>query len=68
MWMIILVPLLLGAQFSFTAFAPAEPGKAWSLWPFASDARLWLGFVGGLTAQSLFIKSISPNEGSESSM
>lgn len=60
MRIVVLVLLLLGVQCSFTAFAPAEPGKAWFLWPFASDARPWLGFVGGLTARSLFMESISP--------
>ena len=44
---LILVLLLLGAQFSLTAFAPAE-GKAWLLWPFANNSKPILGFFGGL--------------------
>ncbi len=51
MWIVVLVLLLLGAQFSFTAFAPAQAGKAWLLWPFAADSRPWLGFMGGLPQQ-----------------
>ncbi len=48
---VVLVLLLLGAQFSATAFAPAEAGKAWLLWPFADDSKSWLGIVGGLPKQ-----------------
>ena len=51
MWIIVLILLLLGAQFSFSAFAPAGAGKAWLLWPFTSDSRSWLGVVGGLPQQ-----------------
>ncbi len=51
MWIAILLLLLFGAQFSFTAFAPADNGKAWFLWPFAADSRPWLGFIGGLPQQ-----------------
>lgn len=36
---VVLALLLLGAQFSATAFAPAEAGKAWLLWPFADDSK-----------------------------
>ncbi len=48
---IVLVLLLLGAQFSATVFAPAKAGAAWLLWPFAEDSQSWLGIVGG-TKQS----------------
>jgi hypothetical protein len=46
------VLLLLGAQCSLTAFAPAQPGKAWLLWPFAADAQPILSGIGGLPQQS----------------
>ncbi len=51
MRIIVLVLLLLGAQFSATVFAPAEAGKAWFLWPFATDSKPWLGIIGGLPKQ-----------------
>lgn len=51
MRIIVLVLLLLGAQFSATVFAPAEAGKAWLLWPIADDSKAWLGGVGGLPKQ-----------------
>lgn len=51
MRIIVLVLLLLGAQFSATVFAPAEAGKAWLLWPFAEDSKAWLGMVGRLPKQ-----------------
>lgn len=47
---VVLVLLLLGAQFSFTVFAPSE-GKAWFLWPFSNASRPIVGFVGGLPKQ-----------------
>jgi hypothetical protein len=47
---VVLVLLLLGAQFSFTAFAPAE-GKAWFLWPFSNASRPIVSFLGGLPKQ-----------------
>ena len=43
--------VMLGAQFSLTAFAPAEAGKAWLLWPFAADSRPVLSGLGGLPAE-----------------
>jgi hypothetical protein len=52
MRIIVIVLLLLGVQFVLTAFAPAGAGKAWFLWPFASDSKSWLGLVGGLPKQS----------------
>lgn len=52
MRIIVLVLLLLGAQFSATVFAPAAAGKAWLLWPFADDSKSWLSVVGGLPKQS----------------
>jgi len=52
MKIIVIALLLLGAQFSLTAFAPAEKGKAWILWPFSADSHPWLSFIGGLPAQS----------------
>lgn len=47
MRIIVLVLLLLGAQFSATVFAPAA-GKAWLLWPFGEDSKSWLSIVGGM--------------------
>lgn len=52
MRIIVLILLLLGAQFSATAFAPANVGKGWILWPFAADSKSLLGFVGGVPQQS----------------
>lgn len=52
MWIIALVLILLGAQFSLTAFSPANAGKAWLLWPFSGGSRPWLGLIGGLPQQS----------------
>jgi hypothetical protein len=52
MHIIVAMLLLLGAQFSLTAFAPAQPGKAWLLWPFAADAQPTLNGIGGLPQQS----------------
>ena len=49
---LILILLLVSAHFSLTPFAPANEGKAILYWPFAVDSRSWLGFVGGLPAQS----------------
>lgn len=51
MRIVVLVLLLLGAQFAFTAFAPTAGGKAWILWPFAADSKPRLGFLGGLPRQ-----------------
>ena len=48
MWILVLVLLLLAAQCSLTAFAPAPAGKAWLLWPFAADAQPILPGIGGL--------------------
>lgn len=48
---LVLVLLLLGAQFSLTAFAPAPDGKAWMLWPFSSASRPRLRFAGGLPTE-----------------
>jgi hypothetical protein len=47
MWILILISLLLGAQFSFTALVPLQPGDVpapwWVggrlLWPFAIETR-----------------------------
>jgi hypothetical protein len=52
MRIVVLVLLLLGAQFSATAFAPAAAGKGWLIWPFAADSKSLLGFVGGVPQQS----------------
>jgi hypothetical protein len=52
MRIIVLILLLLSAQFSGTAFAPAKAGKAWILWPFAADSKSVLGFVGGVPQQA----------------
>lgn len=52
MRIVLLVLLLLGAQFSATAFVPAGAGKGWILWPFAADSKSLLGFVGGVPQQS----------------
>ncbi len=49
---IVLILLLLGAQFSATVLAPAQAGKGWILWPFAADSKSLLGFVGGVQHQS----------------
>jgi hypothetical protein len=49
---VVLVLLLLGAHFCLTAFAPAQAGRAWVLWPFAADSKPVFAFVGGLPAQS----------------
>ncbi len=49
---IVAILLVVAAHLSLTPFAPARAGKAWLLWPFSSDSRSWLGFVGGLPAQS----------------
>lgn len=48
----VLILLLLGAQFSATAFAPAGAGKGWILWPFAADSKSLFGFAGGVPQQS----------------
>jgi len=42
----VLVLLLGAAHFSLTLFAPAAAGKAWLLWPFATDTRSWIGAIG----------------------
>jgi hypothetical protein len=52
MRIVVIVLLVFGAQFALTAFAPADPGKAWFLWPFAADSKPWLGFLGGLPQKS----------------
>lgn len=52
MHFIVLILFLLGAQCSLTAFAPAEAGKAWILWPFATNSKSILGFTGGVPQQS----------------
>jgi hypothetical protein len=52
MRIIVALLLLLGAQFSLTAFAPAAAGRAWLLWPFAADAQPILSGIGGLPQQS----------------
>lgn len=49
---VVVVLLLLGAQFVLTAFAPAAAGKAWILWPFAADSKPMLRGIGGLPQQS----------------
>ena len=49
---IVIILLLLGAQCSATVFAPAKPGKAWILWPFATDSKSVLGFTGGIPQNS----------------
>ena len=49
---IVVILLLLGAQFSATLFSPAQRGKAWILWPFAADSKSILGFSGGIPKQS----------------
>jgi hypothetical protein len=46
------VLFVVAAHFSLTPFAPATTGKAWLFWPFSADSRSWLGFAGGLPAQS----------------
>jgi hypothetical protein len=51
MRIVVLVLLLLGAHLSLTAFAPAEAGKAWLLWPFAADSKPVLSGFGGLPAE-----------------
>jgi hypothetical protein len=52
MRIVVLCLLLLSAHFSLTAFAPAQAGKAWVLWPFAADSQSALRIIGGLPAQS----------------
>jgi hypothetical protein len=42
--------LILAAHFSATPFAPAPAGMGKFYWPFATDSKPWLGFVGGLPA------------------
>jgi hypothetical protein len=51
MRILIILILLLSAHFSLTAFMPADPGKAWLLWPFAGDSKPVFAFVGGLPIQ-----------------
>ena len=51
MQIILVILCLLGAQFSLTAFAPAQSGKAWVLWPFTVDSKPLLKGVGGLPRQ-----------------
>lgn len=51
MRILVIVLLLLGAQFALTAFAPTPAGKAWLLWPFADDSKPWLPLIGGLPKQ-----------------
>ena len=48
MRIVLLILVLLGAQFTATAFVPTQPGKGWILWPFAADSKSWLGFTGGV--------------------
>lgn len=50
-WLVTIL-LLLGAQFSLTAFAPAPAGRAWLLWPFAADSQPIIAGIGGLPQQS----------------
>jgi hypothetical protein len=52
MRIIVALLLLLGAQFSLTAFAPTAAGRAWLLWPFAADVQPVLSGIGGLPQQS----------------
>ena len=52
MRIVLLILVLLGAQFTATAFVPTQPGKGWILWPFAADTKSWLGFTGGVPQQS----------------
>jgi hypothetical protein len=49
---ITIILLLLSAHFALTPFAPGPAGTAKFYWPFAADSRSWLGFAGGLPAQS----------------
>jgi hypothetical protein len=50
-WLLVVL-FVVAAHFSLIPFAPASTGKAWILWPFSADSKSWLGFVGGLPAQS----------------
>ncbi len=52
MRILVLILLLLGAQCSATAFAPAQAGKGWILWPFATDSKSLIGMVGGVPQQA----------------
>jgi hypothetical protein len=49
---IVLALLLVSAHFALTPFAPGPAGTAKIYWPFAADSKPWLGFAGGLPAQS----------------
>lgn len=49
---LILALLLVSAHFALTPFAPGPAGTSKIYWPFALDSRSWLGFIGGLPAQS----------------
>jgi hypothetical protein len=52
MQIVVLILLVLAAHFSLTPFAPAKSGKAAFYWPFASDTRPVIAFVGRLPNQS----------------
>lgn len=45
---IIVLLLIVGAHFSLTPFAPAQPGKASLIWPFALDSKPIIRGIGGL--------------------
>lgn len=48
----VIVLLALAAHFNATPFSPAPAGTAKIYWPFATDSKPWLGFIGGLPSQS----------------
>ncbi|MFO7635161.1 MAG: hypothetical protein R6W76_21625 [Caldilinea sp.] len=45
-WMILLM-LIVGAHFCLTVLVPAQAGRAWLLWPVATDTRPVVGLFDG---------------------
>ncbi|MAT99715.1 MAG: hypothetical protein CL608_21455 [Anaerolineaceae bacterium] len=50
--------LLAGAHFALTAIVPAPAGKAWILWPFATDTQVSLHLAGEGTANVTKLLSV----------
>lgn len=58
MKILVIVLLFLAAHFNATPFAPAPAGTAKFYWPFATDSKPWLGFIGGLPASGGVVTSL----------
>jgi hypothetical protein len=58
MRIIVAILLLVAIHFNLTTFVPAEAGKAWIGWPFATDTKPLVSVVGGIPSQPGSIISV----------